>query len=358
MILNQLYFHCLRNLSTIRLNCHPQLNLIVGGNGSGKTSILEGIYLLGTGHSFRTREVSPLIQHGEATLSVFAKTVHNDTVSVQKSSSSPTQVKINQTACQSSSNLAKFLPCQVFYQDIFQIMDAGPVLRRRLLDWGLFHVKQDYLSIWKDYRKVLHHRNALLRQKAAYQHFIPWDEQLVELANALDTLRSDYFEVWEATFRHYLEKLTDTTCEIVYHKGWDKKQSGRSLTEILKEQYNSDLLRQHTQSGAHQADIQFSTPISKAKNELSRGQQKIILIALKLSQASLLTNPCIYLFDDLCAELDEIHIKRTLDCIKELQGQCFVTTIQLQQLKTVQSYANTTFHIEDGVVMDRSECFT
>jgi DNA replication and repair protein RecF len=357
MTLIQLHLHCLRNLSTLRLNVHPQLNVILGANGSGKTSILEAIYLLGTGHSFRTREISPLIQNGQSTLSVFGRTTSNETISIQKSLASSTQVKLNQTICSSSSHLAKFLPCQVFYQDIFQIMDAGPAIRRRLLDWGLFHVKHNYLTLWKDYRKVLHHRNALLRQKANYQQVIPWDEQLVALAYDLHALRSDYFILWKAAYTYYLQQLTDTPCEIHYFKGWDKKESKRPLEEILRSQFSSDLQRQHTQSGPHQADILFSSTFNKARHELSRGQQKIILIALKLSQASLLVNPCIYLFDDLAAELDEIHIQRTMESIGKLQGQCFVTALQLSQLGKVK-LEKEVIYLADGNVNKNMECFT
>lgn len=325
MILTDLQVSHLRNISSLRLQLHPHSNLFCGPNGSGKTSLLESIYLLSSGHSFRTREIMPLINHNEDSLTVFARTSENETISIQKSLTSSTQVKINMQSCYNSSELARFLPCQVFYQDIFQIMDAGPTVRRTLLDWGLFHVEPSYLSVWKQYRQVLKQRNALLRQKTSYIHFIPWDKQLAELGTLLDSMRTSYFERWILAFQHLLPQLSPTQCTLSYYKGWDKKKSGKSLQEILSEQFTSDLQRQYTHSGAHQADIVVDSDVKKAKLFLSRGEQKIVLIALKLAQASLITKHCLYIFDDLAAELDSQHLMRLLDYIAKVEGQFFFT---------------------------------
>ena len=327
MIITDLNIHHLRNISSARLSFHPRCNLFYGANGSGKTSLLEAIYLLSSGHSFRTREISPLVSHGENSLTVFARTSSDESISIQKSLSGPTQVKLNMQSCYSSSELAHFLPCQVFYQDIFQVIDAGPSVRRTLMDWGLFHVEQSYHSTWKNYRLVLKQRNALLRQKASPQYFIPWDKQLVDLAHELDTMRTRYFSKWTILFQHILPQLTDVPCSIEYFKGWDKKGSGKTLDIILAEQFAHDIQRQYTHAGAHQADIFFDLSSKKAKLLLSRGQQKIVLIALKLAQAALMKKDCIYLFDDLAAELDCQHLTRLIECLSNLSGQLFLTAL-------------------------------
>lgn len=322
-----LNIHHLRNIASARLSLHPQHNLFYGPNGSGKTSLLEAIYLLSTGHSFRTRETTPLVTHGASALTVFARTVADETISIQKSLAGSTHVKLNRQTCHNSSDLARFLPCQVFYQDIFQVIDAGPAVRRTLLDWGLFHVEPSYHSVWKDYRLVVKHRNALLRQKAAPVNFAPWDKQLVDLALVLDGMRSNYFVQWSLLFQEFLQQLTDVPCHIEYYKGWDRKGSGADLANILEEQFNMDRQRQYTHAGAHQADISFDLSSKKAKQLLSRGQQKIVLIALKLAQASLVPADCIYLFDDVAAELDSNHLSRLITCLSSVKGQKFFTAI-------------------------------
>ncbi len=352
MSLTHLNVHHVRNITTASLTLHPRFNLFLGANGSGKTSLLESIYLLGTGRSFCTREASALIQHGKQELTVFARTRTDETVSIQKSITSASQVKLNHQTCQRSSELARFLPCLDFYQDIFQIIDEGPAIRRSLLDWGLFHVKPAYHDLWKDYRRVVKQRNALLRQKASRQQFVPWNNLLVELSTQLDAMRSDYFQDWSSVFVTLLQQLTDTPCSVHYFKGWDKRATGKGLAAILDEQFSSDLHAQYTHSGAHQADILFETSEHKARQSLSRGQQKIFLIALKLAQASLLEKPCIYLFDDIAAELDAGHLQRFITCLNQIRGQFFLTAIQSDHLNPFLDPAEMTcFVIKDG-------CFT
>lgn len=347
--LTELNIHHLRNIESAQLNLHPKCNIFYGPNGSGKTSLLEAIYLLSSGHSFRTREISPLVSEGEPSLTVFARTSTDETISIQKSVTGPTQVKINMQACYSSSELAHFLPCQIFYQDIFQIIDAGPSVRRTLLDWGLFHVEQTYHSIWKNYRAVIKQRNALLRQKAAPIEFIPWNKQLVELAIELDRMRVTYFTPWVLCFQDFLQELTDVPCSINYYKGWDRKQTGKGLAVILEEQLSTDIHRQYTHAGAHQADIVFDLSTKKAKQLLSRGQQKIILIALKLAQASLVPRQCIYLLDDIAAELDATHLSRLIDCLSKIKGQLFLTAMDEVTLNKFTQFIAVKAHaIKDG----------
>jgi DNA replication and repair protein RecF len=348
-----LNIHQVRNILSASLVFHPQCNFIYGDNGSGKTTLLESIYLLCNGHSFRTREISPLVSEGESSLTVFAKLSTEETISIQKSLMGLTQAKINRYPCLSSSELARFLPCQVFYQNIFQVIDAGPSVRRSLLDWGLFHVEQSYLEIWKNYRLVLKQRNALLRQKAKYALFKPWDHQLATLAIALHEKRHLYFEQWYRCFQQLLPQLTDVPCTLQYYKGWDKKESGRDLATILEDQFDQDLQRQYTFSGAHQADIFFDLTSKKAKLLLSRGQQKIVLLALKLSQASLLEQACIYLFDDLTSELDAHHISRFIQYLPSINGQVFMTAMDDQLLRPISEVIESThYRITQGV------CFT
>lgn len=326
MILSELKIHNLRNILSLRLNIDRKFNFIYGANGSGKTSILEAFYLLSCGHSFRSREISPIINHQHDTFTLFARSTEQETISIQKSSSELTQIKLNNQYCSTTSQLAYALPCQIFYSDIFQIIDAGSAVRRSVLDWGLFHVKPNYLSLLKEYKKILKQRNALLKKHAPYEHFIPWDKQLSDLAEQLHQLRAEYFIQWNQEFLSVLAQLSDLSCSISYFKGWDKKNSGKKLEQVLAENFISDGYKLYTQHGAHQADIIIESNSNKAKQYLSRGQQKIILIALKLSQAYLLQQECLYLIDDLPAELDEQHQKKLLVYLSEKKGQYIITS--------------------------------
>ncbi len=326
--------HC-RNLNSVELDLHPHLNIVSGANGSGKTSLLEAIYLLGTGRSFRTREVLPLISDEKSHFTVFARTDDEQTVSLQKSTTL-TQVRLNAQPCHKRSELAYFLPCQLIYQDIFQIIDAGPSVRRNILDWGMFHVKHTYHSLWRNYRRTLKQRNTLLKQQAPHSHLLPWDQILAGLANQLNSLRKDYFSKLQSQFCTVLTALSELDCSLQYYKGWDRKESGKPLEEILRDSLNSDSLRQFTQYGPHQADILIQKGNFTAKQYFSRGQQKIILIALKFAQIMLMEKPCLVLIDDLSAELDERHLRRVLDLVIKSSCQFFITAINPQSLEISQ----------------------
>lgn len=353
MSLASLRIQYVRNLSTISLTLHSRYNFFSGPNGCGKTSLLEAVYLLARGCSFRTREVSPLIQLGETALTVYAETLAANSICIQKSPDTPTNIRINSAACHKASELARLLPCQVFYQDIFQIIDAGPAVRRKLLDWGVFHVKPTYHELWAQYRRVVKQRNALLKQRADRRAFKEWNRLASDLSQALDELRREYFDAWTDVFKQHLSSLIDIQCDLQYFKGWDKKGTGKPLDSILDDQFEADLQRQYTSSGAHQADILFNTSTSRqAKQWFSRGQQKMLLIALKLAQADLLDTPCVYLFDDVFAELDEYRIQHLFKAISAVPGQFFFTSNQDNHIAISQSVLEDAayFSLRDGDV--------
>ncbi len=327
MSISQLDIHTFRNIATLRLYPHARWNIIFGENGSGKTSLLEALSMISTGRSFRTRDIHALVTYGEEALMLFARTFADQTISVKKSKADM-QVWIDQKPCSKRSELAQLLPCQLFYQDIFSIIDAGPSIRRTVLDWGLFHVKHEEVLLWREYARVLKQRNSLLRQHAPRSHFKPWDVLLEELSEALHQQRQAFCLEWFDIFGVTLSHLTTQSCVMTYEKGWDKKNTGKRLLDILEEQWAMDSAQQYTHSGAHQADLILSTSTLKVKQSLSRGQQKMILLALKLSQAQLVSKKCIYLFDDIFSELDFEHSQRLLSYMDALSGQFFFTCTQ------------------------------
>lgn len=348
MILNELHIHNFRNIKSLRLNLHPQFNYIIGPNGSGKTSILESVYVLSCAHSFRSREIQHIIRKGAQEMTVFARSVDTDQVSVMKRLDKSTLVKWNSDYLKASSQLAQLIPVQVFYQDIFQIIDAGPSVRRSLLDWGMFHVKHEYLNLIKDYNKLLKQRNALLKQKASSDKFIVWDKQLSGVSEKVHIERASYFNQWYQVFKELLPRLSPLDCHIKYYKGWDRKSAGLSLERILKENLESDIMRSYTQYGPHHADLVIESDQTKAKSVLSRGQQKMILICLKMSQATLLNSSCIFLFDDLASELDSSHINVLLSYLEKQQQQCIISFTERHKYMYPQGRY---FTIADGAIV-------
>ena len=176
-------------------------------------------------------------------------------------------------------------------------------------------MKPNYYELWKKYRRALKQRNILLRQRATSNNLLPWNKILSELAHEIDRMRRDYILMLNQQFHEVLLTLSDINCTLEYYKGWDKK-GDKSLETILSESLAGDLQYQYTRYGSHQAELLFTNGDRKLKHYLSRGQQKIVLFALKLAQAQLVSQFCLFLMDDLFAEFDHKHVQRLIHCIR------------------------------------------
>ncbi|MCX7115263.1 MAG: DNA replication/repair protein RecF [Gammaproteobacteria bacterium] len=331
MKLHSLSLHHFRCFSQYQTTLHPRFNYIIGENGSGKTAFLEAISLLSRAQSFRIRETAPLIQTQQDQLTVMTHLADTQTIGIQKSRDAHTSIKINGQSCFRTSELANLLPSQVIYQDVFQIIDAGPMIRRQLLDWGVFHVKPFYHDWWKQYRQALKQRNALLKAQAKKTEFAIWNRTLCDLSKNMDEARQDYVDTLEPIFKAILKTLTQLDCDLAYFNGWDRQRQGQPLATVLEATHEADRKKQYTQFGPHHADLELLNPAGKVKQFLSRGQQKMLLLTLKLAQAQLLDKPCLYLWDDICAELDEGHLEKLGRLIQDIPGQYFITGIQVDR---------------------------
>lgn len=325
MTLERLWVRCLRNIEEVDIELHTRCNVFVGENGSGKTTLLEAIYLLSRGQSFRIRRTQPLIQFEQPELTVFGKTLDEQRILVVKSRKGHTKVLLNDRLCARVSELAKLIPCQLFHQDLFQIIDATPQIRRRLLDWGLFYLYPDYAIIYRDFQRVLQQRNLVLKQKGSMQELRAWNDGFVDLAEKLDAYRQNYAGQLQQGLQKAIDSISSAlACHLVYQRGWDEKIS---LANVLIEQETFDRKIGYTHAGPHHADLSFLSDHGKGKWEWSRGQQKLLLILLKIAQSQLFQRECIFLFDDLHAELDQTRMHALYHQIGQLPGQSIFTTL-------------------------------
>ncbi|MDP3559996.1 MAG: DNA replication and repair protein RecF [Legionellaceae bacterium] len=325
MPLQQLDIFDVRNISELRWSLHPKWNIIHGENGSGKTALLESMYLLSTGKSFRCREILPLIQHEKEKFTVTGQLQNGSNLSIQKSISQATQVRIDGQNCVSSSELAHTLPCQILFHQLFSLIDGGSEFRRRILDWGLFYTKPEYMGVWKAYHKALQQRNALLRQKASLSHLKPWDLLLDQYSIPLMEYRQQYFTELETQFLKLLPQMLDMPISLEYYPGWT--YASQSFFEVLQKQAAQDSQKQYTTVGPHRADIRIHFSGKEAKKFPSRGQQKMAMITLQLAQIYLLPQACLVLCDDIEAELDSKHLVRCIEVMDSIPGQYVVTTL-------------------------------
>jgi len=341
-------FRCLEN---VELSLSPTFNLIYGENASGKTSILEALAYLGRGKSFRGAPTASLIRHGEEAFVLFGETragnraqrvgVHN--------SRDGLEVRVDGVSDGGAAALAEALPLQVIDPEIHNLVAGGPDERRRFVDWVAFHVEQDHLQTWRQFRRALKQRNAALKGRAATATIRSWDAEFAELGCRLDASRRRALEVTGEALSDFGSRLLGTDLGFEYQQGWN---SAKSLTEALVDGLERD--RQHgtTQHGPHRADLKVTFDERQARKLVSRGQQKLlasamILAATGTAQAAL-ERPLLLLLDDPAAELDGAALRRLLDAVGSLGCQVVATSLEIDSLDLPGEAR--VFHVEHGAL--------
>lgn len=353
MSLSSLSIHNLRNIADITLNPGARLNFIFGPNGSGKTSILEAIYLLGRGRSFRSAYSKRIISYGEQSLTLFGKYNNQESdnnLGIQIKDSR-IKAKLDGQFLKKSSDLALVLPLLLITPDGEKLIKGSPRQRRRFLDWGLFHVERDFLKLWQRYNRVLAHRNAALRQGRI--SLSPWNLQLIEVGEELDLQRRNYAKQLSIMAQACFKELIDIeNTEFIYQSGWNREQT---FSESINSHIESDINAGFTQRGPHRADLVMQVNGKSAAEYLSGGQQKLAACALLLAQARLYSSKfdrsCILLVDDLPAELDLKHRKALLDMLYSIPGQAFITSTDPVSIPLSNYEDSRVFHVEHGCLV-------
>jgi len=347
--LNQVRIHSFRCLSKVDLSLNSKRTYIFGPNGAGKTSLLETIYLLGRGRSFRTRQSRRLIQHGQESFAIYGELelggiTHH--LGVGRSTGG-LELRLDGKPAPGMSALACLLPIHVIEPNMHTLIEGGPKTRRQFLDWGVFHVKQDYLSACRRYRRILGQRNKALKTHSGEAS---WDESLLEAGLVIDQARSHYVSELADALVGLGEVLLGYPLEIAYRKGWRK---GQSFKEALEASSDKDSAIGVTQVGPHRADLVVSLGTREVREEVSRGQQKLIAAGLVLAQirvfASNRDDGGILLVDDPVAELDKNSLGALISVLDELPVQQVLTGLEDSILPPASGCS--VFHVEQGKVL-------
>jgi DNA replication and repair protein RecF len=364
MTLKRLLVQNLRNLSSVDISPSPDVNLIYGENGSGKTSILEAINLLALGRSFRSHKHKALINHQQSAFTVFGK-VHSDDYSEVPIGISRTQdgeafFKVNGAAVPSAADLAVYLPTQVINSDTFLLLEGSPKVRRQFMDWLVFHVEPNFFPAWKAIQRCLKHRNSLLRRDRIDSfELASWDQELVGLTETIDRFRAACITELNASLDKLLEEFVRVAgIKLGYYRGWDKETA---YVDVLRAGVERDQRLGYTHLGSHRADLRITVRGQDAAEVLSRGQQKLLVCALKIAQGlvfnRLTGRKCIYLVDDLPAELDEKHRALLVHWLDAMKTQVFITGVERETLlsswKENNQVSPRMFHVEQGRVSEQ-----
>jgi DNA replication and repair protein RecF len=336
-------FRCVQAAS---LEPHPETNLIVGDNGSGKTTLLETIHVLGTGRSFRIRELEPLVRRGTDGFAVLGETLPSRQSLEVRYGIAGLELRQNDHRLRGSTELAALLPVQALNPEMHALIEGAPEGRRRFLDWGAFHVKQGYVEPWRRYHRALRQRNAALKDTAPRRDLEAWNIEITSTGAALDSLRKDYAAELAARFAKVGTTLLGAVTGIGYKQGWPE---GQTLEEALCASVERDRLSKATQVGPHRADLEITLGGTRARYAASRGQQKMLALALGLAQAGIVAGavmrPLVLLLDDPAAEVDCEGAARLVEEVTRIRAQRFITGLRPESYPCE---PNRVFHVKQG----------
>lgn len=353
MRLDSLTIRQVRNLSEVKIIPIPEVNIIYGENASGKTAILESIYLLSKARSFRTAHIREVIQHQQEDLTIFGliNTHNNKTVNTGlRKSIKETEIRYNGERVKAVSEQAKNVVVQIANPDNTTLLTGSPKDRRKWIDWALFHVEHDYLEIWHSYHQALRNRNALLRRLAKDDEYYVWESIMAKTAKDLKARWQNYLDCLQ---QYYKETADQHACaEVIFTARKDKLKTDDFL-EHLQVARQSDIKAGFTQQGPHKADFEFKIKGKHISTIFSRGQIKLFIILLSIAQARLLKTEReitpIFLVDDLAAELDKKTAEVLLALLYKEKMQLFITSTEPGGI--IKKNKDTKlFHVEHGRV--------
>ncbi|MEM7565128.1 MAG: DNA replication/repair protein RecF [Pseudomonadota bacterium] len=354
MSISQLSLTDFRNLKSTTLDFHPALNLISGNNGSGKTSLLESIHVLCQAHSFRTHALKQCIRHGQNGFLLFGR--FSGFKAGLSKSADKIEIKVNGETIKRRSELVRRTPVNVLNSSSFELIDGVPQVRRKFLDWCLFHVEHQYADLWIESQHALRQRNRLLKTTRDLRQLDYWDQALIEPAVKLSQLRKEYVlklgQVIETEFSEIVQGLNPL---IEYIPGWPKEGS---LETAIENSRARDLKTGFTNCGIHRDNLRLTSGGIPAGEILSRGQSKRFCLSLVLGLLKLVQEKgnarTILLIDDLNSELDQESREMVYQRLSAMQLQLFISNVEPDIPLGVSTKEVKMFHVEHGIIKPRN----
>ncbi len=346
-----------RNLEEVDIEPSAGLNVVFGPNGSGKTSLLEAINVLSRARSFRAGKIENVIRHGKRQLTVFGLVEGGSSgavgIGVERSVQG-VRARIGGREAQGVAELAERMPVVIISPDSQRLLEEGPDQRREFLNWGVFHVEPQFLPVWVRYARALKQRNAALRENAGDTGKRVWDSELIALAERIDSWRREYLAQLLKILPRFLGLVTGLEgLDISYSRGWPEEEA---LSDALKRTFDRDTVLGYTQLGPHRADLILRMEGVAAREVLSRGLEKVVVVALRLAQVAVLREltgkRSIVIIDDLAAELDKAYRARLLELVANLDVQVFITAVDPGVVDASWWQPQKMFHVEHGRVTE------
>lgn len=370
MYLKEIELKNFRNYKELSLSFHERVNIITGNNAQGKTNLLESLYIMSLGKSFRTSRDSEMIAFGETFSRAKSKTCKDGEnleieIVISKEGKS---VKIDGVKAKKTADLLECVYMVVFSPEDLKIVKDEPERRRKFLDRELCQLKPVYYKNLGSYKKVLQNRNILLRRGEANRElFSVYDEKLAEYGSKIIWERLQFVKKIDRISRDIHGKITNEkeTFKVSYEgelsDGEKLEELGvqeavrrirRELLERLQSSFRKDLARGSTGAGPHRDDLRLEIDGVDIRHYGSQGQQRTAALSLKLAEIYLIKQEtgedAILLLDDVLSELD---IERQTFLLNRLKNvQIFITTAELSEDLFSSLSESMVFFVEKGTV--------
>ena len=336
MIVSRLRLQNFRNYRELDVFFEENVNMFYGGNGQGKTNIIEAIYLISSVRSHRTAKEKDLIRFGETEAKIelfFSDRVRDFHVELRLFAEKNHEIYINDIKCQKNSELIGLFSAVLFSPEDFSMIKEGPSERRRFLNIAIAQMRPQYFQCLVEYQRVLRSKNKALKEGGAFLQMLDiYQEKLSVLGAKIIRYRAAFIEALTPHIQEIYKQitLTDEDFCVCYDSCvplGDEQDMQKALYRKMQRAKERELLEKTSVVGPHREDLSFQINQKQVKEFASQGQQRTAILTLKLAQAELLKAQNgeypVLLLDDILSELDATRRKFLLSDIKN--KQVFIT---------------------------------
>lgn len=371
--LKLLYF---RNYLSMNIDVHPSLNVLVGNNANGKTNIIESIFCLALGRSYRTKSDSECIMFGETATAMSCIVNKNDKnldimlgISNKGKSAKIAGVKKNKLT-----DFVGELNVVLFSPEDLQLVKGSPSLRREFINREFYQFSRIYHKYYLMYQHLLKQRNSYLKDmrknpkdEMSLAYLETLTSQLAKVAIYITKERVSFVQdISELTYKNMMNISNGQELLKIRYKSsvleslnivdvMDEGFTEENLTKVMMKKSFDDIMRGSTKIGPHQDDLEFYINELDAKMYASQGQQRSIVLSLKLAEINYLKSKTgtypVLLLDDVLSELDKNRQLKLLDAINE-NVQTFITTPSISDIKEDLLKKAKVFKIENGNISE------
>ncbi len=366
MTINEIELINFRLHKNTQLSFTKDINFIIGGNGEGKTSILEAIYYLATTKNMLQLSDSDAVNFEADYFKIYGSmatiTNYSSIISYDKLTNKKAYFLEGKQITQAADIIGKFPVVTITPSDHY-ITKGSPADRRKFVDSVISLTSKNYLLTLLDYNKTLKQRSALLNQislnysSALLSELDVWSENLVKYGSQLIKYRFEFVENFNNKIKDTYQNIlgnseTPSIDYLTYGEINRDKNIEDQFKEKLQKRRNDELKRCTNLVGPHRDDFMFKINDLELKKFGSQGQHKTFQIALKFGQffyiKELINDNPVFLMDDVFGELDTFRSERISEYLKNI-GQSFITATDFSDVSRIaKNFNSAIFNIKQG----------